>query len=366
MSWVVITFILFYVGWLWTMLLAWQALLRTGKSYQVQKKEPALFYSIIVPFRNEAKNLGKLVNSIRSNAFPREVYEIILVDDHSTDDSVQLARKIKDVRVIGLQEHYGKKQALAQGINAARGDVIITTDADCEVSENWLSSICYYFEERSAKLVSGAVTFRSEKKGFHHLQTIEFASLVGSGAAAIQLAIPGMCNAANLAFEKRAFYNVGAYSNNDHLASGDDEFLLHKIASEYPGTIFFNTFSRSFVKTDPLNSVTELIQQRKRWASKWTYYKHIRNSFLAVFIGLVNLSVLIAFFYAVAVNQWIWLVILFKAISEAIFLRSILRFVDKSLHPVYFLLLQIIYPVYVVYFAVVANFGGYTWKGRRY
>ncbi len=364
--WVASIFIVLYCVWLSVMLVTWLTMISADRTCEHPHDSPSLFYSIVIPFRNEAENLKKLIDSVHANAFPKEAYEIILVNDHSTDNSWQVAGELEDVRLLRLEDKYGKKNALAHGISEAKGDVIVTTDADCEVSEKWLASIRYYFEEKSAKLVSGAVTFKGEINLFHHMQTIEFASLVGVGAATIHMKIPGMCNGANLAFDRQVFHEVGGYMDNDHLASGDDEFLLHKISAKYPERIFFNTARRSWVKTKPLNTIAEFAQQRKRWASKWKWYDNLRNSLLAAFIGLVNLSVLIALFYAVYGEEWAWFLLLPKVVLEGIFLGSVLRFVDKYLHLVYFSVLQVIYPFYVVYFAAISNISGYTWKGRRY
>ncbi|MCG8389657.1 MAG: glycosyltransferase [Cytophagales bacterium] len=366
MTWTVAALVLFYCSWLVIMLVAWRKLVRPGQLMSCDTGEPSLYYSVVIPFRNEAENLAALVRSIRQEPFPRHAYEIILVNDHSTDNYCEVVEGLEGVRLLQLTEGQGKKRALNLGILAAKGDVIVTTDADCEVSKNWLGSLCYYFENCGAMFVSGAVTFQPEQDGFQQMQTIEFASLVGVGAASIQLKTPGMCNGANLAFKKEVFHEVGGYEDNDHLPSGDDEFLLHKIATKYPGKVYFNTAPASFVKTQPLDTFKQFVHQRKRWAGKWTYYSDLRNSLLAAFIGISNFSVLIALFYAFNGVHGMWVLIGIKLVLEGLFLNSVLQFVDKSLHLVYFLVLQVIYPFYVVYFAVIANLGGYTWKGRQY
>ena len=366
MTWGVVVMLVLYCCWLVVMLIAWSRPRCSDVPKDFQSIKPSLFYSIVVPFRNEAASLEALVSSIRQNSFPQHAYEIILVDDHSTDNYEYMIEKLQGIRLLKLTAGQGKKQALDLGIRASEGHVIVTTDADCEVSKDWLASICCYFEDRQALFMSGAVTFQKEQGWFQHLQAIEFASLVGVGAANIQLKIPGMCNGANLAFKKEVFYEVGGYTDNDHLASGDDEFLLHKVSAKYPGRIHFNKARASYVKTWPLQSLQQLVQQRKRWASKWTHYNDKRNSLLAVFIGLTNLSVLGAFLYAFSGMYGMWALIGSKVFLEGLFLNKVLRFVDKPLPLIYFFALQVIYPFYVVYFAVVANLGGYTWKGRRY
>ncbi|TRX62134.1 glycosyltransferase [Fulvivirga sp. M361] len=371
MIWVLAGVLIVYLIWMLRVLWAWYSLMRSVKNDI--DTDPAVnhFYSIVIPFRNEEHNLRALLASIEANDFPKECYEVILVDDHSEDASnavIELYLKSSDanLRIFSTDDKKGKKNALNRGIAEANGKVIITTDADCEVAQHWLSSIAYYFEHRQASVVSGAVTFHGESSVFQRMQVQEFATLVGVGAASIYLGKPGMCNGANLAFTKSAFHEVGGYSDNDHLASGDDEFLLHKIAKQHPDGIYFNTQGQSFVSTRALSSLKAFIQQRRRWASKWRYYDDLRNSLLAAFIGVVNIAVILSLLLISFQGYGLIPILLLKAFMEWIFIARVLRFTNKKSTFISFVLLYILYPFYVVYFAVVSNFGGYSWKGRRY
>ncbi|MEM7109585.1 MAG: glycosyltransferase [Bacteroidota bacterium] len=363
---VLITIVLtLYVMWLVVMLVAWLKLLQ--KKSPVIQLDPMLRYSVIIPARNEAENVEHIVSTIRSNKFPKSNYEVILIDDHSKDNTYQRLQQYReDIIYVRLQENTGKKAALAKGIEIATGDVIITTDADCRVSKNWLSSIANYFEGSQVKLLSGAVGFYPLPKVFDKLQAIEFSSLVGVGASSIYLRKPGMCNGANLAFLKTCYYEVGGYSDNLKIASGDDEFLMHKIADRHPNSIYFNTNPDGVVYTNPQVSLGTFIQQRKRWASKWTHYKNWVQSLTAVFIGLSNVAVFAGVGLAISGDFVLLILLGSKLLLEVIYLRSVLRFLETKVIWIYFILLQIIYPFYVVYFAVVANLAGYRWKGRSY
>src|SRR5690606_22127115 len=188
-------------------------------------------------------------------------YEVILIDDHSEDDTVAIAHTLAaalslPLRSVLLSEKsqarkyvQGKKAALQQGVEAAKGEVIVTTDADCMMEAGWLQSIHHYFKGYDAKMVIGPVTFFESSKAFDRLQTIELAALVGTGAVSLGYGKPNMCNGANLAFSKVAFEAVGGYEDNLHIPSGDDEFLLQKIYSCFPNEVFFNVHPEGVVST---------------------------------------------------------------------------------------------------------------------
>ncbi|MEM1406671.1 MAG: glycosyl transferase family 2, partial [Bacteroidota bacterium] len=163
-----------------------------------------------------------------------------------------------------------------------------------------------------------------------------------------------------------SYLEVGGYSDNLNIASGDDEFLMHKIANQDPHGIYFNTNPQGVVYTNSQSSLNHFIQQRKRWASKWTHYKNWRQSLLAVFIGLSNMAVLAGIWHAVLGNFTLIILLFLKLVLEAAYLKSVLIFLNTKVGWVYFVLIQIIYPFYVVYFVVVANLAGYKWKGRSY
>ncbi|MEM6361470.1 MAG: glycosyltransferase [Bacteroidota bacterium] len=358
-------FLTLYIVWLVVMQVAWLKL--TQKTSPKVESKPKLRYSIIIPARNETDTIERVISAIKRNEFPRSNYEVILVDDHSEDDTYEKAQQFgNDIICVRLQENSGKKAALATGIDIAQGDVIITTDADCIVSGKWLSSIANFFEGGEVKLLSGAVGFNPLPKIFDKLQAIEFSSLVGVGASSIYLRKPGMCNGANLAFLKAAYKEVGGYSDNLDIASGDDEFLMHKIANYDPHSIYFNINPDGVVYTNAQSNLNHFIQQRKRWASKWTRYKDWRQSLLAVFIGLSNVAVLAGIWHAILGDFTIMILLFLKLVLELTYLKSVLMFLNTKVSWVYFILIQIIYPFYVVYFVVVANLVGYKWKGRSY
>lgn len=342
---------------------------------KVAQKTVDHFYTVIVPVRNEEKNIPGLFKVLSTLDFPEERFEIIFINDHSEDSTVEVItrflnqseRSIK-ISLLHLKTTYGKKAAVQLAVREAKGDVIVATDADCRMSPLWLKSISNYYEQDSqVEMVFGPVTFHDDDSLFERLQTIEFASLIGTGAASLALGMPNMCNGANISYKKDAFFAVGGYDGNEKLASGDDEFLMHKFHEKFPERVLFNKCKEGLVTTSPQSSCQHFFQQRKRWASKWRYYSSIQTSLLAIFILMFQLSFITAVGLLVINFDTYYpllLPIAFKVIAEAVFLFSVMRFMSKRLHPILFIILQFTYPFYVILFGIAANFGKYRWKGR--
>lgn len=330
--------------------------------------------SVVIPVRNEASTIGQLLTDLARQTY--STFEVIVADDDSTDETASLVQRFAleapyPLRLITLatsQTASPKKRAITQSIALAQGELIVTTDGDCRVGPNWLAAIASYYEQTGAYLLSGPVTFTTETSLFDSLQTVEFSSLIGSGACTMAHQFPTMCNGANLSYRKEAFVAVGGFTGVDHLASGDDEFLMHKIASQYPGRVQFLKSTAAIVQTAPHHSWSAFYNQRKRWASKWRAYSTSWPSVLAVFIFMCNAAPLLA------VAGWCLgqlsgpltsLIILLKVVPEFVFLRQVLRFLQKKNVVRWIPLTQLIYPFYALFFGLVAQGKGYQWKGRR-
>jgi poly-beta-1,6-N-acetyl-D-glucosamine synthase len=363
MTWAVSIILTIYILWLLLMIINW---LRIDTEYK-ENIAGTSFYSIIVPFRNESKNLSNLLNSLSQLKF--DGFEIILVNDHSNDDFEDILKDSKLIfKLISLSNGItGKKAALQLGINAAKGDIIVTTDADCLHQPSWLKVFDYYFTQQEAEMVFGGVAFENDKRLFSQLQMIEFAPLIGTGAASLQLGLPAMCNGANLAFRKSAFDFVGGYEGNEHIASGDDEFLLTKIYDEFPQKVFYAKQSDAVVTTSSCKTLREFFNQRKRWASKWSANNSWYKSLLAVLIFLSTLATVAAIFIITGYFSPLIVVLIgTKILFDGIFIALVLKSLQRPFSFFNYLLAQILYPIYVLIFGIAANFGKYHWKGRSH
>ena len=330
--------------------------------------------TVIIPVRNEAGNISNLLDDLSRQTYAR--FEVIVADDSSTDATLAIVQEytlrapypLHPFPLTDERTASPKKRAISQSIARATGDLIVTTDGDCRVGPDWLASIAAFYDQTGAKLISGPVTFTAESTLFDSLQTVEFASLIGSGAGTMALGRPTMCNGANLCYEKRVFADVGGFAGVDHLASGDDEFLMHKIAVRYPGSIRFLKSREAIVQTGPHRSWLAFYQQRKRWASKWRAYESWLPTGLAVFVFLSNAAPVVAvlgWLLGFLTGHWTLVVVGLKVVPEFLFLRQILLFLQKRASVSTIPLTQLMYPFYVVFFGLVAQGKGYRWKGRN-
>lgn len=344
---------------------------------RVATTQPSTRISVIIPVRNESGRIELLLNDLARQTYDPSKFEVVVVDDSSTDDTVEKIKSIQgqtDITITLIElpasdfVRSPKKRAINEALRQSTGSLIVTTDGDCRVGPAWLEAFGSAYQTTRAKLISGPVTFIKEQTLSDHLQTVEFCSLIGSGASSISAGKPTMCNGANLAYEKNVFYEVGGFAGNDHLASGDDEFLMHKVAEKYPDGIVFLKDHRAIVSTTPHRRWKDFYRQRKRWASKWKHYKNPLNTALALYIFLANALILVLLILGLlGVLPWGIILVLLatKWVPEWVFIGQILRFLKKSESIIYIPMVQLIYPFYVTLFGLVVQNPTYVWKGRR-
>ena len=327
--------------------------------------------NVVVPFRNEAKNLEQLIKSLRNQTYDKFI--VTFIDDHSEDESVQM---IKDNllenglnwKLIQLTDREGKKAAIDTGIKSSDADIVVTTDADCWMGKSWLTLINAAFDEET-KMVVGRVSFMGNESVFNAWQQLEFSTLIGTGGAMINLNVPIMCNGANLAYRKATFEKVNGFVGIEQSPSGDDELLMSKFSKAFPKSIMFLGEEEAVVYTRPSKTWRQFMQQRKRWASKWSMNKRPANVSMALLVFLFHLSFLSMVVMAGLGEippQLLALLLGIKLLLEYIFVRLINQKSSKRFSFISFLLSQVFYSFYTVFFGLLANFGKYEWKGRTY
>lgn len=347
------------------------------KTYNPGKNYLNIVVSIIVPARNEENNIGVLLKNLTQQDYPKENYEVIIVDDNSTDKTAEIVTDFikqhpkHDFKIMHLSEENPesayKKKAISKAIEASRGELIITTDADCRVNKNWLRSFVSFYLTEKPQMIVGPVCFHNESSIFEKMQSFEFLSLIAITAGAIRINRPIMCNGANLAYEKTAFYTVGGFGN-DKFSSGDDVFLLLKIKQQFGNkAVKFLKNLDAIVYTEPKKSIKEFIHQRVRWASKNKGYnpKILLVSFTVYMINLLLISgLLIAMFYPV----------IFKIVLTSIFIKMLIdlpvlfgftKFVNRKKIMFYAFPMIILYPIYIIITGALGIIGNYHWKGRK-
>lgn len=327
-------------------------------------KEP--FISVVIPARNEETRIGKLLKDLSAQEYKN--FEIIVVNDDSEDETLWMVSTfgLKNIHAIHSKGR-GKKAAITTGVAAARGVIVVTTDADCSVGPGWLKHIRAQFREQKIMMVFGGVRMEGTGRFFDELQAMEFASLIASGGATAALGIPTMCNGANLAFRKRIFSEVKGYQDNADIPSGDDEFLLRKVHRLYPDGIRFISNPETIVSTSTQPGPEEFINQRIRWASKWRYNSSRFSQGLAVVVVLFQLSFIInwALLFTPLILHALFLFAI-KIILEAAILLQVCSYLKIRWSWLAFFALQFVYPFYVIGVAVASFFKPFEWKHRVY
>jgi poly-beta-1,6-N-acetyl-D-glucosamine synthase len=357
-----------YFGFLLICIAGWRKFLRQPKPQIVTIKE---FISVVVAVRNEEASIFPLLTSLRFQDFTHRGFEVIFVDDHSTDHTHQL---LSDWMIDNPHIHcstisstgHGKKQALKDGIQKAKGEMILTTDADCVLPTDWISRMVMSFYHDTT-MVIGLVKIQQDEHFFSKLQAIEFNSVMGSGIALYSQGFPVMCNGASLAFRKKGFEIVNGYEDNLHIASGDDEFLLRKLMTRFPGSIQSIHWPSVAVATKFQHSLKSFIHQRLRWAGKWKANDSSKTKALALFILIFQISSIIAFGMLFTGKNLVGIGTLLgmKFLLEGYFLFKVSRTLRQGFSVSAFLILQLIYPFYVLSIGILSQLVDYEWKGRR-
>lgn len=369
----VIVIFLFFVLYLGLLKVLYSGFVKIVEKRKAEGAKVTHSLSVIVPFRNEERNIPHLLRDLFSQQYPKEKFEILLVNDHSEDQSILKAEEaIKTSSfskcVFVQPAKIGKKAAITEGVKHANGTIIVTVDADCRVGDGWLDSINAMFSDNEVKMVFGPVRIEPGNLIFSKMQALEFSSLIGSGAASMAYKIPTMCNGANLAFRKEIFKEVGGYEGNTQIASGDDEFLMRKIAAKFPDSIKFNDYPQSIVTTSAQGSLHAFMAQRIRWAGKWKAHHDVKSKLLALFIFSFHALLLVAPFFALDNKFALFLIgILFlcKAIAEYRFLRVVNNWLNIRWNWLAFILLQFTYSLYAVVTGFAALFVKPAWRGRK-
>lgn len=358
-----------YLGLILFLCKGWKSI----KTYNLESNQFKTSVSILIAARNEEDKISNTIIDILAQDYPPHLVELIVVDDHSTDRTSEIVLSFADkgVKLLVLNEskplNSYKKKAITEAIKLSQSELIITTDADCRMSPSWLKTIVGFYESGNYKLISSPVVYFEEKSHFEEMQSLEFLFLLGLGAAGVGNKMPSTCNGANLAYRREVFHELKGFQGIDQLASGDDELFLHKVASVYPDGIGFCKSSDSMVYTHAKSTLTEFIQQRKRWASKSTKYKNKAIVVIGVSVWIFNFMIffssILGFF-----NPYFWYLglisICIKAFAEMTILIPLCSFANRIKLLWYVPILTVLHMFYIMYIGIAGNSGKYNWKGR--
>ena len=339
----------------------------------ISSNDDKRFLSVIVPARNEEKNIGFLLNALSQQTYPEDLFEIIVVDDFSDDKTAESVKSFSITNLVLIQpgvssELSSKKRSIEAGITKAKGECIITTDADCIPTKNWLQAINHFYVENDAAFIAAPVKFSHNNSLLQLFQSLDFLTLQGITAASVSANFHTMCNGANLAYKKKAFENVNGFQGIDKVATGDDMLLMHKIWKQSPAKTLYLKNKEAIVISQPMLSWKDFFMQRKRWASKTLVYDDYRIIVVLVFVYLLN-CLFVALIVASLFNSFYWWYVIdfvvAKTFIELPFVSSVAKFYDEQRLVKFLFFFQPIHIIYTVFVGLISQFGKYEWKGRK-
>ncbi len=339
-----------YIVMLRTFMLGW--LVKNGRSDSILHTNlPPV--CVVVACKDEAENLSNLLTSLLAQSHKPQ--EIIIVNDHSVDGTDAILRNFSaeypHIKVLNAIGH-GKKAALAQAVSVASADIVMCTDADCVVPTGWTDVVARAYVSQNFDLLILPVLMRSEDGNatiFEELQTLEFSTLIASGAAMAYCGHAIMCNGANLAFRREAWMACRGELHNEQV-SGDDVFMLHAMKRRNY-VIDCLMHEEVLVRTNPSKTLREFIKQRQRWASKAGAYRDKDTILVALNVFAINAWILLLAVCGFFVSEaWVALLIVFlvKWCVDLLFLYQTSSFFKYRNLFFNSFLLSLLYPVYML------------------
>ncbi|HRG19936.1 MAG TPA: glycosyltransferase [Saprospiraceae bacterium] len=324
-------------------------------------------FSIVVSARNEAHNIAACVQSLLNQQYPTHQFEVIVVDDHSTDGTFEIISSIAGIRALSLTEGQGKKAALALGISEAKFEIIATTDADCVVGPLWLSSLSRQFQNSGADLLTGPVKISPCDSTVSAFEAMDAAIMMKVTAAGIRQRLYFLANGANLAFTKKAYEEIGGYKSHIHHASGDDVFFYAEAARQKK-RIEYVADQEAIVTTRPQPGWRQLREQRKRWATKTRAYAGRAIWMVQATVAITHAALLLMLFVALFLpkaGMGALIILSTKWVVDFIALWKATGWQNNRPALRFFIQGQIIYLYIILYSAWYALFPGeYKWKER--
>lgn len=342
-------------------------------------KNPATKFSVIIPFRNEAKNLPNLLQSIQCLTYPKELVEFLFVDDDSQDNSVVVIKdfldstsqngKINQTNIQVLKNRRvsasPKKDAITTAITKANYNWIITTDADCILPKKWLTTFDAFIRKNNPKMIVAPVQYETQNNFLEQFQLLDFMSMQGTTIGGFGINFPFLCNGANLAYKKDDFLKYNGFEGNTNIASGDDIFLFEKFIKQDKKSVHYLKSKNTIVTTFPVKSWTALIHQRKRWAAKIGNFNSTKVKLIGLVIALTNLFVFSFLFIGTIKTMCVPLIL--KMIIDGFLLKPTLSFFNRKIDFLkWYIPASLLYPIFNIVVTVLSLTTTYHWKGRKF
>ncbi|MES2761471.1 MAG: glycosyltransferase [Bacteroidota bacterium] len=351
------------------------AIIGFGKLHHAVKETPGdpLFISIVMSARNEAETIEECLKQIIKQNFPKQFFELILIDDASEDNTYDLALKILEQSDLSYQlikqtSHKGKKHNITEAIQRSKGFAIITSDADVIYrNPNWLLTISNYFKNHAPDMLIMPIDFETKPGFLAKSQIVENLALTAITAGYTGIQKPFLCSGANLAFTKSAYDRVLGYRSHLHISSGEDVFLLEDL-KKINSRVHYVLMRELIVKTKPLTSFKSLFHQRVRWAYKAKYNSNALNLF-AGFIVLAANVLFLALFVAIlkksVIIPYLSIFVVAKCVFDFLLLFLASNFLGRSKYIWWLIPFECIYWTYALIIGITSIFLKPLWKGKK-
>ncbi|QDO93646.1 glycosyltransferase [Formosa sediminum] len=333
-------------------------------------------FSIIIPFRNEAVHLPQLLQSISELDYDPKMFEILLVNDGSRDSSEAIISHFIETQpqlnITLLQnKRYSnspKKDAITLAISKSKFEWLITTDADCILPKTWLHSFNTFIKaHNTSQFIVAPITYITTRKFLNVFQWFDVMSLQGATIGGFGINKPFLCNGANLAYTKNAFYTVNGFAENNTIASGDDIFLLEKVSDKFPESVRYLKSQEAVIYTHAQPTFSDLINQRKRWASKTKAYKNTFSKITGLLVLSMN-ALLICLFTLMCIRAfsplYFTVISLIKFYVDFLIIYKTALFFNQKEGLKWYAIVALLYPLFCTYVAVSSMLTSYTWKDR--
>jgi len=328
--------------------------------------------SVLIPVRNEGGNIKDCLSSLEIQLLDKDYFEIIIINDHSTDNTVDvvenyMSKSKLSIHLFHLDQGQGKKDALKHGVEKAKHATLATTDADCFLPDTWLSLISNS-TTNDVHMLLGPVMFSSGKGLLHAFQTLDMLAIQGMEFGLLYFNQPVLNNAANLAYKTKIYQELGGYDHYE-TPSGDDIFLLEKFINNAAEKVKGLLLSAFIVETKAQETIKEFWNQRIRWASKTKHYKSKVLIGCGLIVFFQNMSLIFIYYQLLFVenSNVVWLILLFtKWLFDFILLFLSSSFFNRKKSLLYFIPVQIIYPIYVVCVGICSKVVKFEWKEREF
>ncbi|MEK6565980.1 MAG: glycosyltransferase [Bacteroidota bacterium] len=331
--------------------------------------------SVVVAARNESGTIEKCISMILEQDYPRSKFEVIVVDDSSSDSTADLVRKMvkkfKNLRLYKLSpsrnESIGRKpESVALAVSVAKGEIILTTDADCQVPRTWLKSMTKDFAG-DVMFQAGPVVEMQTGSFLNEVESLEFMSLIVTGAGLIGAGRPIICNGANLAYRKSAFKAVQGFEGT--ASSNDDETLMQRICNRNIGKVRFVADAEAVVRTMSNNNLQSFLKQRLRWAAKKGRYED--KTILAELVLLYSFFFVLlasagASFFVPELRIPVVMMFGLKIVLDYLAMRRGAHLLKQKLNVFVFLVAELFHVPYIVFSGAVGQFVSQEWKGRTF